>query len=660
MENSILNQLENDTLNTYMRFGRWKYVSVNGVPTYFYADKVMDDLLGIYTDVTPEERSQIYQQRIYPADIGIVNEYTVQLQHRPTEVEYRYIHPKLGVRMVRCFGKMMKDADGSMYTVGMHLDITENVHLRYQTEQADHTLAQLTQRLYGFNLTLDLFTGEYRLIEGSGMDEAMGIIRKHVDYKVIVSVLVKTIHPDYKEEYLNKFSFDSIKKKANKLGYIGSMEFPVRYSENERYKWHEITLFMDADEHGEPIANILGRDVTEAHEKADTEAQLAIEREASKSKTNFLFNMSHDIRTPMNAIIGYTELLQKHLDNKELATTYLQKIQTSNAFLLSLINNVLEMARIESGKAVIEENLFDAKMFNNTLFDVFEAQMKQKGITFIRSIDVEHKSVYCDGTKLREVFLNILSNALKYTPSGGTVTMSTIELKGDDPTYALYQTTITDTGIGMSADFLPHLFEEFTRERSSTESRIIGTGLGMAIVKRLVELMNGSIAVRSKVGEGSTFIITIPHRIANEEVVVEAETTSHETDEQLLKGKRILLAEDNELNSEIAITLLQEYGFVVEHAIDGKVCLNMMKESEEGYYDLILMDIQMPNMDGYTATRHIRNLPSERKAAIPIVAMTANAFDEDKRNALEAGMNGHLAKPIEIPVLIATLSDILT
>ena len=380
---------------------------------------------------------------------------------------------------------------------------------------------------------------------------------------------------------------------------------------------------------------------------------------AERSKTNFLFNMSHDIRTPMNAIIGFTDLLEKHLDDKECARTYIKNIQTSNDFLLSIINNVLEMARIESGKTTLDESCCNVYEFNDSLFSMFDPQMREKGIRFTRMCRIEHTDVICDETKLREVFLNILSNSLKYTPAGGTVTMKLTELPSDRPGYAMFQTVIEDTGIGMSEEFISHLFEEFTRERSSTESKLNGTGLGMPIVKKLVDLMQGNIEVESKVGKGTRITVTLPHRIDGAEDIIHQTEKASDYDMVSFKGKRILLAEDNELNAEIAITVLEEAGFEVELAEDGLICVDILEKADAGYYDLILMDIQMPNMDGYKATRTIRKLADKEKAGIPIVAMTANAFEEDKQDAYDAGMNRHIAKPIRVEELMAALAEIL-
>jgi signal transduction histidine kinase/ActR/RegA family two-component response regulator len=378
---------------------------------------------------------------------------------------------------------------------------------------------------------------------------------------------------------------------------------------------------------------------------------------ANEAKTSFLFNMSHDIRTPMNAIIGFADLLEKHQEEPERRADYLKKIQDSSSVLLSLINNVLEIARIEKGTLVIEEKAWGAEQFNDSLYDVFQDMMQKKGLEFTRQISVEHHYTYCDPTKLREVFINILSNACKYTNPGGKVHMQLDELPCDREGYALYRTTIADTGMGMSEDYLPHLFEEFSRENNTADNKIEGTGLGMPIVKRLVDLMGGTIEVRSKKGVGTTFIVTIPHKIA--QAPEQEEHTDGEVDTQRFKGKRILLAEDNDLNAEIAVELLEEAGFLVERAEDGRVCVDMLQNAEDYFYDVILMDVQMPALNGYEATGIIRNLSDRAKAEIPIIAMTANAFEEDKRTAKQAGMNAHLAKPVDVQELYKTLMVIL-
>ncbi len=378
---------------------------------------------------------------------------------------------------------------------------------------------------------------------------------------------------------------------------------------------------------------------------------------ASSAKTAFLFNMSHDIRTPMNAIIGFTSLLEMHQDKPEKRTDYLRKIQDSSTVLLSIINNVLEMARIEKGALVSDESTWSAEQFVDVLHSVFQEMMAQKGITFTTRIDVQHHYVLCDSIKLREVFINILSNAYKYTNPGGKVDLLLTELPSDRDGFVLYRTTVSDTGIGMSEEFLPHLFEEFSRENTSTDNKIEGTGLGMSIVKRLVDFMGGTITVSSEKGVGTTFTVTIPHGISDKSGLA-AHPEVH-ADPTLFRGKRILLAEDNDLNAEIAMEILKETGFQIDRAENGQAAVDMLNRADAGYYDLILMDIQMPEMNGYAATRAIRGLSDPGKANIPIFAMTANAFEEDKREAMRAGMNAHLAKPINVGELMKALSGVL-
>lgn len=391
------------------------------------------------------------------------------------------------------------------------------------------------------------------------------------------------------------------------------------------------------------------RELSDAKEAAEA---------ANSAKTSFLFNMSHDIRTPMNAIIGFRDLLEKYQDNPEKRNDYLRKIEESSDVLLSIINNVLEMARIEKGTIDIVETAWSIEQFGDTIFSVFNEMMEQKRISFTHETNVQHQHVFCDPTKLRDVFINICSNAYKYTNPGGSVHMTVEELPDDREGWALYRTTVSDTGIGMSEDFLPHLFEEFSRENNTTHAKVEGTGLGMPIVKRLVQLMNGTIDVKSKKGEGTTFVITIPHRIADKADL--ANTVSGTIEVSMFQGKRILLAEDNDLNAEIAVEILSEMGFEVDRVDDGQQCVEKLEHTAAGYYDVVLMDIQMPCLNGYEATKAIRVFEDKDKAQIKILAMTANAFEEDKQEAMRAGMNGHIAKPIDVPVLMKELARLIT
>lgn len=405
------------------------------------------------------------------------------------------------------------------------------------------------------------------------------------------------------------------------------------------------------------------RDITEmtkerkVREKELSEARIMAES-SNKAKTAFLFNMSHDIRTPINAIMGYTNLLEQHIDEKEKLLRYIEKIKYSSDFLLSLINNVLEMARIESGKTVLSETVCDIKELNETISAVFEEQFNLKKLNFIKEINIKHTAIYCDTLKLKQIYLNLLSNAVKYTPESGIIKMTMDELPYEKEGYGLFRCAVSDTGIGMSEEFVGHVFEEFERESNATESKTAGSGLGMTIVRKLVELMGGNINVKSRLGEGTTFVLTIPHRLADECELEKGDSFKYSDKDVEFSNKRILIAEDNDMNAEIAEEILGAVGFETERAEDGAVCVQMLQDAPEGYYDLILMDIQMPNMNGYEASRAIRKLDG-KISQIPIIAMTANAFEEDRKNAFEAQMDEHIAKPIEIRKLMATLAEVL-
>ena len=379
---------------------------------------------------------------------------------------------------------------------------------------------------------------------------------------------------------------------------------------------------------------------------------------ANMAKTKFLSSMSHDIRTPMNGIIGMTNVALNSLDNMEKVESCLNKITAASGHLLQLINEVLDMSRIESGKMEIDESYSRIEDIRQSVFTVFDAEARKKKIAFRYSVNVEHEHVLTDTTKVKEIFVNILSNAIKYTPSGGSVTINVDELICDEPGYMIVRTRVSDTGIGMSQDYQTKIFDAFTRERNTTMSKITGSGLGMPIVKKYVDLLGGTIDVKSEFGKGSTFTVTLKHRIADEGYYTEKHVEELETDSGILEGRNILLAEDNDLNAEIAEAILERAGLKIERVEDGIQCVNQIMEMPAGTYDMILMDIQMPKMDGYKATQAIRNLPDKDKACIPIIAMTANAFEEDKRDAIEAGMNGHVAKPIQVDKLLSTLVEI--
>ena len=380
-------------------------------------------------------------------------------------------------------------------------------------------------------------------------------------------------------------------------------------------------------------------------EKVATEAQ-----HANQAKTRFLFNMSHDIRTPMNAIIGYTQLLENNLDNKKQALDYISKLKSSSTILLSLINYILEMTQIESGKLDLKKEIGDLDDLVKNINVVVEPLIKEKKLHYSYHLEIKHHHIICDKTKLREIVLNILSNAIKYTPEGGNIELLIQEISFEN-NKVKYHFIIIDNGIGMKEDFLPHIFEEFARKKTSTESKVPGVGLGLPIVKSLIDMMNGTIQVESKLNKGTKFTVELSFLTSLQvENVNERNTSTLD-----FSGKHILLVEDNELNAEIGIELLNTFKVIIDLAKNGEECIKILEKMPEGYYDLILMDIQMPIMDGYEATKIIRSF-NNKNAQIPIIAMTANAFEEDRKHALQLGMNEHLAKPVDIE----KLKDVLT
>ena len=405
----------------------------------------------------------------------------------------------------------------------------------------------------------------------------------------------------------------------------------------------------------EAAAKVAAKDTQKLNDKLEVALKKA--EDASLSKTSFLHNMSHDIRTPMNAVLGYAQLMKDELKGKGMPETleHLEKLQQSGNLLLSIINNVLDMARIESGRMEIDESYTQIEYILQDLFEIFDDEAKKKNIAFNYKMNVEHDHVLIDITKIKEILVNILSNAIKYTPAGGSVMVNVDELPCDEPGYMIVRTSVSDTGIGMSQEYLTKIFEAFTREQNTTKSKIAGTGLGMSIVKKYVDLLGGTIDVESELGKGSTFTVTLKHRIADESCYAKKHVEELGTGSEILNGKNILLAEDNDLNAEIAETILERVGLKIERVEDGIQCVNKVEKMPVGTYDMILMDIQMPKMDGYKATQEIRHLPDKDKACIPIIAMTASAFEEYKREAIAAGMNGHIAKPIDVNELMAIL-----
>ena len=638
------------------RMGMWRVEIEEGKPPRFYADEVMDELLGIDREITPEERFVFHRSRIHPEDMRLFQEYSDKLTEARTEIVYRYIHPVSGAMFVRCGGERDTSVTEYVAVTGIHQDISETVRIEKEKE-AERRLAELNDSLRKEKRRQDIYYKELLDIENCGV-----LAYTMPGHKVI----------HMNAEALRMYGIESVEAAQRELGpLLRQVYYPDSEVLNQLKKLRNEDDMVDYE-------CIIGKGkANECHALAKTKVvhiptgeravlttfvdvsdmvmlknALHCAEEGSRAKSSFLFAMSHDLRTPMNAIIGYAELMEAHWGEKEVTTNYLQKLKGASQFLLALIGNVLEIARIESGKETLNEAPWNLMKLEETLDILLDGEISRKQLTVNRNVNIRHANVYCDALKIREIIMNLLSNAVKYTSEGGKIVLDIDEKPSARDGFMTLQIRVSDNGIGISKEYVPYIFDAFTRERSSSESGIIGTGLGLRIVKSFVDLMNGDISVKSEPGKGTCFTVEISCRkIPEEELQQQMEDQPENVS---LAGRRLLLAEDNGLNAEIAMTILQDADAEVELAADGKIAVDKLQDVPVGYYDAILMDIQMPNMNGYEATKAIRKLTDER-AKMPIIAMTANAFEEDRQAALAAGMDDYVAKPVEISELFRTI-----
>lgn len=650
-------QVDSQKILCASRVGLWKVEHENGQVVRLYADAMMDELLGITGPVTPEERQAFFKERIHPADRELFQEYSVRQKEVQTEIVYRYLHPTRGELFVRCSGGRDWSDTEHLSVIGTHQDITDSMRLE-QEKLAEMRLAEQNLSLRKVQKQQENYYEELLNLQSCGLlaytiprhkvihmnAEALRIygVRDIAEgQKRLAEILSRVYYPDPEtivklvglRESDSSVDYECVINHGSpKQCHVMAKTKSIRMPNGERAV---ITTFVDVSE------MVMLRD---ALNKAE---------EGSRAKSAFLYAMSHDLRTPMNAIIGYANLIESHWGQEGPSWDYLQKLKLSSQFLLGLIGNVLEVSRIESGKETLHEAPWDLNQLSRVL-DLVKSDVARNQLHLHYDADLPSPYVCCDAVKVQEILMNFLSNAVKYTPAGGEITVTVREKPLEQEDRVELQIAVQDTGIGIAKEYIPHLFEAFSREKSSEESGILGTGLGLRIVKTFVELMKGSVTVESEPGCGSCFTAVLPLERTD---APDAEARTKPSGQKgSLEGKRVLLAEDNALNAEIASTILTEAGVRVDTARDGAQAVQMLQNAPVGTYDLILMDVQMPVMNGYEATRAIRALPDCR-AKTTIIAMTANAFAEDQQAALDAGMDGYATKPMEPEKLLRLIAN---
>lgn len=640
---------------------------LEGFPTEANVDSVVRTIASFVPN--PEEQEPFFQAFCRDSLIHAYQNGRVQVV-RETDSHFddgSIRHARITARLI------MNPSTNHLECIIYGMDISEEIR-----EKKEHEL-HMEEQLSIFNalardflniFLIDSKHGTARILKLDGYVTTgleKGSTHEYPYYEVCCQYINERVHPDDRTSMLNAMKLDTVTDKLSKNSeYVGSYKTLIN-GEKHYYQFKYIRL----EHSGQIIAAFQNIDAIIASEKEQhqrlSEALEAAEH-SSRAKTTFLNNMSHDIRTPLNAIIGFTELAAARLNDKPEVESYLSKIRSSSSYLLSLINDVLDMSRIESGSMKLESSLFSLPEFFEDLHTILQHDADAKQLSLLWNTGtISHHYVMSDKLRLNQVFLNILSNSVKYTNPGGSIAFDVSELSSDSDGFGVYEFCIRDTGIGMSPDFLEHIYETFSRERSSTVSGVQGTGLGMAIVKKIIDMMDGTIQVKSRPGQGTEFRIHLRLKLghpatagtAHVPLSLKNDLSAAASAKELFSGCRILLVEDNELNREIAVEILKEAGFSLDTAPDGTIAVDIMKHAMPGYYSLILMDIQMPKMNGYEATRQIRALPDPAIANIPILAVTANAFEEDKQAAANAGMNGHIAKPLDIHELITSIKAVL-
>ena len=646
-----------DAVFQIMGAARWQavYDEKGEARSIFYSDEFRR-ILGYTSEKEFPNTSKALLDIVYQDDVVKLQKFIYKVEStneidKIFEIEYRVHRKDKAVLWLRVLCKKLFNKDGSpSEAIGVVIDVTNEKLAERQRHLVDILSREFTSVWYI-----------------SARSHKMTLVRQNDERQTTSSAINEGLHYNSYEkmfsDYIDKYVDEVDKERLRKEVAFGNLL--TRVKDGELYSINYLRDNIDGSKSYFQIcfARVVHntgklyfacgfRDIDNM---IRTEMEQA--EEANKAKSNFLFNMSHDIRTPMNAIIGFTELAMKKRDDKELLDTYLSNIHASSKSLLNILNSVLEMAKIESNQIEISWKATDVSSFFENIITMFKDSIEKNKLHLQYISEVKHNRLYMDRTHAEEIAMNLLSNAIKYTPEGGSIKVRVTEEPGPKSNECYINTFIEDTGIGMSEEFLEHVFDVFSRERTADTVNVSGTGLGLAISKRLINLMGGTIHIDSKQGRGTKISITVLHRIVDgDEEIAE---TEEDIDMSKLRDKRILLAEDNDLNAEIAIELLHDEGFEVERACDGTECISMLKEKPSNYYDVVFMDIQMPKLGGYESSKIIREFEDTKKAHIPIIAITANAFDEDRHKAFVSGMNAHIAKPFEITDVYKTLYNVL-